>query len=111
MRGEIIRRNHAERPDLAMAEASRELAAATRDQPIDLQIRLFKRQLSQFREGGMLTMNQMVEPFVRHLIREGEKVLALQAIDHARKRLVVTKPVFLEKALTALGAQASSWRE
>ncbi len=111
VRGEIIRRNHAERPDLAMAEASRELAAATRDQPIDLQIRLFKRQLSQFREGGMLTMNQMVEPFVRHLIREGEKVLALQAIDHARKRLVVTQPVFLEKALTALGAQASSWRE
>ena len=96
VRGEMIRKNHAVRPDLALAEASRELAAAIRDQPIDVQIRLFKKQLSQFRDGGMRTMDQMVEPFVRHLIRKGEKDLALQAIDHARKRLVVIQSAFLE---------------
>lgn len=108
VRGEIIRRNRAERPDLAMAEASRELAAAARDQPIDLQVRLFRKQLSQFRDGGMLTMNQMVGPFVRHLIWEGKKDLALQAIDHARERLVAAQSEYLEKALNALEARASS---
>ncbi len=108
VRSAIIRRNQAERPDLAMAEAARELAASIRDQPIDLQVRLYRRQLSRFRDGGMLTMNQMVEPFVRHLIRQGEKDLALKAIGHARKRLVVTPTESLEKALVALEARASS---
>ncbi len=102
VRREIIRRNHRERPDLALAEAARELHLAMEGAPVEDQVRLYKRQVSRFREAGLITGQRMVEPFVRHLIRRGEVDLAKRAIAYARNRLQVSIPEQLDRMLTSL---------
>jgi len=102
VRKEIIQRNRTERPDLALSEAVEELSYAMKNKSTDEQVKLFKSQLSRFRNAGMITGFRLVEPFVRHLKRQGETAHAKAMIKHTRSRLDVTPDLELGRLLERL---------
>ncbi len=104
----IARRNERDRADLATAQAALTLSRATDGpaaQPLAGQMKTYAQLTRQFgRDAGVGFYDQIVQPFVARLVREGHKPEARAALKQARDVLAPPTGTQLDKEMEKLEA-------
>lgn len=89
VRDRIISRNRRERPDLALEESKTELDRLIQDAPVSEQVDYYKEQIQKLKDAGLITYYSLTQPFLEHLVDEGEDTLALEALDYTERKMEI----------------------
>ncbi len=101
----IARKNQGARTDLSVAQAAEALTRAMATQPLAEQMRVYQLNLEQYGQGARMEFfDRVVKPFVEHLLRNGHRPEAEQAVARARATLAVEPGRQLDRELAVLAA-------
>jgi hypothetical protein len=99
----IARKNQAKRGDLSTQQARERLRRSQAADKLPVQIQTFNAVLDGLGRGaGIGFFDEVVAPFVDHLVQAGEKAAAERAIQRARQTLKVEPNSQLDGEMTAL---------
>ena len=101
--GHIARKNEGDRSDLSIAQAREMLQRAIATQPLAGQVRAYNSAVDSFGRGaGIGFLDEIVRPFVEHLLELAQPAEATRAIERARHTLKVDPKSQLDQELTLL---------
>ncbi|HYP17471.1 MAG TPA: hypothetical protein VEQ65_09695, partial [Opitutus sp.] len=99
----LLRKTEGNRGDLALRQAQERLIASLANQPWSESIRVYNGIVDNLGRGaGIAFFDQIVTPFVEHLLTTGHAEEAASALERARRALVVEPESQLDQEFTAL---------